>query len=145
MNRSAGFTLVEMLLSVAIIGMLVGLSIPIYQTFVQRNDLDITAQTVVNMLRRAETYARASNTDNAWSVELQSTTITLFQGTTFASRNTAYDETYSLPGSVTPSGLGEVQFTKFTGIPNTTGTVTLTSNTNDTRTITVNAKGMVDY
>jgi hypothetical protein len=97
------------------------------------------------VLRRAETYARSANGDNAWSVEIQSTAVTLFQGTNFAGRNTGFDETTTLPGSVTASGLSEVQFTKLTAVPNTTGTVTLSSNVNDTRTITVNAKGMVDY
>lgn len=145
MRRQAGFTLVEMLLSVALISIITGLSIPVYQTFVNRNDLDIATQILTASLRRAETYARAVRSDNSWSVEIQSSSITLFQGTNFAGRNTGFDETSSLPGSVTPSGLGEIQFTKFTAIPNTTGTITLTSNTSDTRTVTINAKGMVTY
>lgn len=144
-NTSGGFTLIEMLLSVTIIGMLSGMSVPVYESFVRRNDLDLAAQTIASTLRRAETYARNQNSDNAWSVEVQPTTVTLFQGTNFAGRNTNFDETYSLPASVTPSGLGEVQFAKFNAAPNTSGSVTLTSTTNDTRTVTVNAKGMVDY
>jgi len=145
MTRDGGFTLVEMLLSVVIIGMLTGLSLPVYESFVRRNDLDLAAQNLAFALRRAETYARAVNYDSPWSVEIQSSSITLFQGTAFGSRNTAYDESVSIPGSITPSGLGEVQFAKFSATPNTTGNITLTSTTNATRTITVNAKGMVDY
>lgn len=145
MNQTQGFTLLEMLLSVAIITILVGLSVPVYETFVRRNDLDLTAQNVAAILRRAQTYARAVNTDNVWGVEVQSGIITLFQGTVFASRNTIYDETLALPNTVTPSGLSEVQFSKFNATPNTTGSITLTSTTNNTRTITINAKGMVDY
>ena len=145
MRRQAGFTLMEVLLSMAIISILVGLSMPFYESFVRRNDLGLATQTVSAMLRRAETYARAANGDANWSVEVQSTSLILFQGTNFAGRNTGFDETLTLPGSVTASGLSEVQFTKLTAIPNTTGTITLTSNLSDTRTITVNAKGMVDY
>jgi len=145
MKNAAGFTLVEILLSVVIIGMLTALSVPVYESFVRRNDLDLTTQQLASILRRAETYARAVSTDTVWGVEVQSSTITLFQGTSFATRNTAYDETLSIPGSVTMSGLTEVQFAKFTALPNTTGNITLTSTTNDTRTVTVNAKGMVDY
>lgn len=140
-----GFTLLEVLISMTIIGMLTGLSLPVYESFVRRNDLDLTAQGIANMLRRAETFARAVNGDTAWSVEIQATTVTLFQGTSFAGRNSAFDETLSVPASITPGGLGEVQFTKFTAAPNVTGNITLVSTTNDTRTITVNAKGMVDY
>jgi prepilin-type N-terminal cleavage/methylation domain-containing protein len=145
MRQAAGFTLVEMLLSVVIIGMLSGLSLPVYETFVRRNDLDLAAQSLTAAIRRAETYARAVNYDNAWSVEIQPAKITLFQGTVFVSRNTAYDETISMPGSITPSGLAEVQFAKFSAAPNTTGSVTLTSSTNDVRTVTINAKGVVTY
>ena len=146
MNRgSAGFTLVEVLVSVAIMGLLSGLSLPVYESFVRRNDVDLASQNLVMFMRRAETYARAVNFDSAWSVEIQSSSVTLFRGTVFASRNTAYDETFSLPGSITPSGLSEVQFAKFSAAPNASGTVTLTSTINDTRTVTVNAKGMVDY
>lgn len=142
---AAGFTLLEVLLSVAIIGMLTGVSLPVYESFVRRNDLDLTAQSIAAMLRRAQTYARAVSSDSAWSVEIQSSAVTLFQGTSFGARNTAFDETLNVPASITPGGLGEVQFTKFSAAPNTTGNITLASTTNDTRTIIVNAKGMVDY
>lgn len=145
MRQQTGFTLIELLLAVTIIGLLAGLSVPVYETFVRRNDLDITAQAVAATLRRAEAYARSSNSDSAWSVEVQATTLTLFKGTSFASRDTNEDETYSIPGSITPSGLSEVQFAKFTALPNTTGTITLTSSSSDVRTIAINAKGMVDY
>ncbi|MGF7228744.1 MAG: pilus assembly FimT family protein [Candidatus Saccharibacteria bacterium] len=143
--HQAGFTLVELLLSVAIITILTGVSLPVYESFVRRNDLDLTTQSIAFILRRAETYARAVNRDSVWSVEIQASKVTLFQGTVFASRNTAFDETLSIPGSVTVGGLAEVQFAKMTALPNTTGSITLASTTNDTRTITVNAKGMVDY
>jgi len=142
---SQGFTLVELLLCVAIISLLAGLSIPVSESFNRNNDLDIATQLLASGLRRAEAYARASNTDNAWSVEVQSSTVTLFQGTSFGGRNTAYDEAFSLPGTITPSGTTEVQFSKFAATPNTSATITLTSTTNNTRTVTVNAKGMVDY
>jgi prepilin-type N-terminal cleavage/methylation domain-containing protein len=146
MSRSeSGFTLVEMLLSVSIIGMLVGLSAPVYESFTRRNDLDLTAQTLEATLRRAAAYARLGNGDSAWSVAIQGSTFTLFRGTDFATRNTIYDESTTIPGTITPGGLAEIEFAKFTALPNTTGNITLASTTNDTRTITINAKGVVEY
>jgi prepilin-type N-terminal cleavage/methylation domain-containing protein len=140
-----GFTIVEVLLSVVIISMLVGASLPVYESFARRNDLDLAAQNLAQTIRRAQTYARAVSGDSAWSVEVQASTITLFRGTIFASRNTIYDETITIPASIAPSGLSEIQFTKFSSAPNTTGAITLTSTTNDVRTVTVNAKGVVTY
>jgi prepilin-type N-terminal cleavage/methylation domain-containing protein len=143
-NRD-GFTLIEVLLSVSIIGMLAGISLPVYESFIRRNDLDLASQQLAATLRRAENYARSVKQDSSWSVEVQGSVVTLFQGTNFVSRNTIYDETFDIPASITPSGLSEVQFAKFTATPNTTGSITLSSTTNSTRTVTLNAKGMVDY
>lgn len=144
MRRSGGFTLLEVLLSTTIISMLVGLSVPVYETFVRNNDMDLATQNLVLTLRRAESYARSVKNDDTWGVEVQATTVTLFRGTNFAGRDTNYDESFSFPGTVTPSGLSEVQFAKFTAQPNTTGTITLTSTTTSTRTVTINAKGTID-
>lgn len=140
-----GFSLIEVLLSMAMIAVLAGVSIPVYNTFAVRNDLDINAQHAANALRRAQTYARGVQGDSVWSVRVQTSAITLFKGTNFASRDTSFDEVISLPASATATGLSEVQFAKLTGIPNTTGSITLTSNSNETRTLTVNAKGVVGY
>jgi prepilin-type N-terminal cleavage/methylation domain-containing protein len=140
-----GFTLLEVLLSVVILSMLAGLAVPVYETFMRRNDLDLTAQQLAASLRRAQTFARGTNRDSAWSVEVQPSAVTLFQGTNFASRTQAFDETFSIPASVSVGGLSEIQFAKLTAAPNTTGSITLTSTANSTRTVTVNAKGMVEY
>jgi prepilin-type N-terminal cleavage/methylation domain-containing protein len=141
----AGFSLIEMLLSIVIIGMLMAASAPLYNSLVVRNDLDIAGQQVAGALRRAQTYSKGSEQDSSWGVEIQSTAVTLFKGAIFASRNTGYDEVISLPGTVTVSGLTEVRFSKFMGAPSTTGTITLTSNANDSRSIAINAKGGVEY
>lgn len=140
-----GFTLIEVLLSVTIITMLVGLSLPVYETFVRRNDLDLTAQTLSSSIRRAATYARAVNGDSTWGIRFMSSSVTLFKGAAYATRDTAFDETIPIPASMSLTGTSEVLFAKLTGTPSVAASVTLTSSTNDTRTIALNAKGMVNY
>lgn len=142
-RNEQGFTLTEVLLSVVIIGMLVGLSLPVYASFQSRSDTAIATQNVADMLRRAQTYARGVNGDSQWGVAIQSETATLFKGASYATRDASYDETTSLSGA-TPSGLSEIVFSKLSATPTTTGTITLTK-PNNIRTITVNAKGMVSY
>lgn len=140
-----GFTLIEILLSVAIITLLVGLSLPVYESFVRRNDLDLTTQNIVSALRRAQLYARSADEDSEWGVRVTTSSLTVFKGSTFGTRNTALDEVIPIPASLSASGTTDVVFTELTGLPSTTGSYTLTSTTNDIRTVTLNAKGMVNY
>jgi prepilin-type N-terminal cleavage/methylation domain-containing protein len=140
-----GFTLIELLLSVAVITIITGMSVPIYQSFQVRNDLDIAGVTTAQSLRRAQVLSQAVDGDTSWGVEIQSGNITVFKGASYSARDTTFDEVTEVPTSITPSGLGEVVFTKFTGLPTSTGTVTLTSSANEIRTITINAKGNVEY
>jgi len=140
-----GFTLIEILLSVAIITLLVGLSLPVYESFVRRNDLDLTTQNIVSTLRRAQVYARSGDQDSDWGVRVDPSSLTLFKGATYSTRNTAFDEVVPIPASMSASGITDMVFAELSGAPSTTGSYTLTSTTNDVRTVTVNAKGMVNY
>lgn len=145
MSRESGFTLVELLLSVAIITLLAGMSVPVFATFNQRNDLDLTTFTIASMLRRAQTYARGSDLDSQWGVYVQSGSAVVFKGASYAARDSTQDETTTLPAAIIPSGTSEIVFAKLSGSPATTGAITLTNNTNDARTVSINAKGMVGY
>jgi prepilin-type N-terminal cleavage/methylation domain-containing protein len=146
MHGERGFTLLEMLLSIAIIVMIVGLSLPVYQSFQSRNDLDVATQSVADMLRRAQSYSRGVSGDSTWGVHMQNGSATLFKGSNYAGRATGFDETTTIPSTFSLSGITDVVFTKFTAAPSTTGTVTVTGvSANDTRTVTINAKGMVSY
>lgn len=144
-RKNYGFTLIEMVLSIAVIVIIAGISVPIYQSFQIRNDLDIATATIAQSLRRAAVLSQAVDGDTSWGIKIQSGNIEIFKGVSYAARDVAYDEVFSVPTSITPSGLSEIVFTKFSGLPVSTGTVTLTSNTNETRAITINTKGMVNY
>ncbi|HEX3568777.1 MAG TPA: type II secretion system protein [Candidatus Saccharimonadales bacterium] len=140
-----GFTLIEMLLSVGIIALLAGLSLPIYFSSQTRNDTASTTETIADGLRRAEIDARAVHGDVQWGVNFQSTSATLFQGTSYATRATMYDEPLTIPSDITIGYSGDIVFAKLTGLPTTTPSITITSKNNETATITINTKGMVDY
>lgn len=139
------FTLLEVMLSLAAIAVIAGISLPVYQSFQVRNDMDIAATTIAQSCRRAAVLAQASDGDTSWGVRIQSGSITLFKGANYAARDATFDEFFSMPTSITPSGLSEIVFAKFTGMPTATGTTTLTSSINENRTISINAKGMVSY
>ncbi len=143
MNK--GFTLIEVLLALSVIAIILGISAPVYQSFQVRNDLDIAATTIAQSMRRAQTLSQAVDGDSVWGVDVRSGSITVYKGTSYVARDATYDELFDLQSSITASGLSGVSFAKFTGIPQATGTITLTSNANETRTIIINAKGTVTY
>ncbi len=143
MSYNKGLTLIEILLSLAIIGLIAGFSAPVYQSFMVRNDLDIATGAVAQVLRYAQTQSQAIHGDSPWGVHIGGGNITLFKGTSYASRDTDYDEETSFPSTLSASGLTEIVFTVLTGAPQTTGTLMFTSVNGDTRIIFVTSKGVV--
>ena len=144
-NNGVGFTLLEVLLSVSAIAVIASIGIPVYQSFQNRNDLDIAATTFVHTLRRAAMLSQSVNGDMTWGAYAKSGSLTLFQGASYAARDSSFDEIFEMPATLALSGTQEYVFTKFTGLPQTTGSLTLTSVNNETRTVTINEKGMVTY
>lgn len=136
-----GYTLVELLLTVALITILATISAGFYARFINQNGQANTVDRIVGSLRKAQTYAMSGKNNSSFGVSFNSSKIYLYQGPSFAARNAAFDETFDVPGSVAVTGLTEINFTKITGAPNTAGAVFVTSN-NDTKTLTVNSLGV---
>lgn len=140
-----GFTLVEVLLSLALIALIAGISIPVFQGLQTRNDLDVAANTIAQSMKRAQVLAQAVNSNDTWGVYIQEGNVTIFKGTDYASRDMSFDEISSISSTITKSGIDEVIFSEFYGEPQTTGTITLTSINEETRELAINEKGTVNY
>lgn len=139
-----GFTLLEVLLVIALLAILSGISIPVYQSFQFKSDLDLATLDVSQSLRRAQILAQSVDGDMSWGVKTESEKITLFKGASFESRDENLDEIFNIPANVTFSGLKEVVFTKFSGLPEETGTLDIFSNNNQ-RSVIINQKGILEY
>lgn len=148
-----GFTMVELLLVVVMISILAGVSIPLYQSFQVKNDIDIGSSVIVQAFKRAQLLSQAADGDSMWGVKVQNGSIIVFKGTTYLAREENFDEFFDLSPSINISGTGNIvtsgtaenTFAKMTGIPQKTGTITLTSSTGETRNISINSKGMAEY
>ncbi|EKE15716.1 MAG: hypothetical protein ACD_11C00108G0010 [uncultured bacterium] len=144
-KNKKGFTLVEILLVIGIISLISGISIPVYQSFQTKNNLDVAVDNAVQALRRAQMLSQAVNGDSNWGVKFQSGSMVLFKGASYATRDANYDEIFDLPTTIVASNLTEIVFAKFTGFPTATGTTTLTTINNDSDQIIINEKGTLTY
>ena len=120
-----GFTLLEILLVVALMGVVAGIGAPLYQSFQERNDLSLASQTLVHTLYQAQVYARAPKGYDSWGVHIATSTITLFSGNSYDTRDTDLDEVTYIGSQIQVGGTTEHLFTTFTGLPSTAGTTTL--------------------
>lgn len=141
MNK--GFTFIELLLVISITLIIGSYSAVFFSRFISQNAVSNTQDQLTNQLRKAQLYAMMSKQNSNWGVNFSSNTITLYQGNSFATRNTAFDEVFTVNNSVTVSGLSDTNFARMTGIPNTTSSVTV-SGTGGSKTITVNSQGVVN-
>lgn len=144
LHNQRGFTLTELLLSVAIIGIISGLSMPLYSSFATRNNLALTAETTVNMLRRASLYARSGHQDSQWGVNFQPGSFVLFKGASYSARDPAFDEPFSVAGNISSDYDGDIVFNKLSGTTLQPRSIKL-SGPEGSVTMEVNAKGAVSY
>lgn len=135
-----------MLLSVAILSILAGVSLPIAMSFRNDHELSVQVQTASEALRRAQQYSISARGDTTWGVNFQSEAITVFKGASYATRDVGYDEVEQMPATISVSYIGDVVYAKLTGYPSISGVQTFTSqSTGSSQSLTLNSKGMVEY
>ena len=141
----SGFSLVELIIALAILGILGAVAVPVYSGLQVGNDLDIAATAVAQSLRRAQLLSQGVDGDAPWGVRVQAGEVILFRGASFAQRDANFDERFDLSTSLSPAGLQEVTFARLTGLPTAVGTFTMTTPNGESKIISINGKGMVAY
>lgn len=146
-----GFTIIETVLTVAVLALVVSLSTPAYRNFIVKYQLNVSARDSQQLIRTAQVLSMATRDDDQYGVHYTTGsggTIILFKGASYASRDLTYDElTYTLPNSLSLSSTisgSDVVFLKREGSTSNIGTLTLTSTDGDFRDLIVNSVGMVD-
>jgi hypothetical protein len=137
-----GFTAIELMLTLGIIAVTAGVTIPMFRQYQMNADLDTATEHLVQALRGAETLSQAGKQDSTWGVYFQDGV--LFAGDSYAERNPDLDVTFGLPPTIETSGLTEIVFSRPDGLPITPGTVYVMSIVTDAyREITIDASGVI--
>ena len=144
--KQRGFTLVEILVVVGIIGLFLGLSLVQLRSFQQVSYLENTGREVIAALRLAQSRTLASEGALQHGVHFDTTTTphqyTLFQGSSYGARDSAKDEITVLQKTIEISvislgGGDEVVFLRLTGQAGAQGTITFRKIADPTNTKTV--------
>ncbi|MDH4358869.1 MAG: type II secretion system GspH family protein [Candidatus Berkelbacteria bacterium] len=145
MLKLKSITLVEVMLAIAVLAIIMGVSAPVYGSLQRKSNVEMASSQAIQSLRRAQILAKSSKGDSNWGVKIEPGAITTYQGANFSSRNVQFDERTPIAPLTSITGLDEVNFSKFSGSPNQTGAITLTTDEVETKTININAKGTINY
>jgi Tfp pilus assembly protein FimT len=129
---------------VSLLSALAIFSTPFYISFLRRNDLSNAARAVSLAMQNAEVHSQGILLDQTWSVHVAQGAVTVYLGTNYASRDSVWDITTTLNPTISVAGPQDISFSRGTGLPSAAQSITLTNLSKETRTITLNAKGLVD-
>ncbi len=118
-----GFTIIETLMVMGVMGVVSAIVAPLYHQYQLQNDLSVATEQVSQGLSRARLLAQTAQGDSGWGFFVPSGT--LYKGTSYATRDVSSDEVYPMPSNIAMNGLYEVAYSKYTGAPSATGSITL--------------------
>lgn len=144
--KTKGFTLVELMIVIGITTILTGVSSVVYGNLQKSTQLnDISAQISQN-LRLAREQSLAGLNDKSHGVKFNSNQYILYQGDNYTGRSVAYDRSFSVSSALTitadVSGQ-EVNFSRGTGLPSATGTITIAHSIGGAKSVIINSDGII--
>jgi len=136
------FTLIELLLVIAIITIITGYSAPFLSTFLRRNSWHTTVDRVASEINKAQSYAmdgKSVSGNTIWGVCVTGNVFRMFNG---SCETPNLKEDFDIAYGVNISGLTSITFSNSRGEPSSPTTI-LVSTTLGSNTISINAAGMV--
>lgn len=150
-STKKGFTIIELMLVIVLIGISVGLSISYYRTSQIRADINSQAANIVHYLRLAQSGAVSGLGDSDYGVHFENSSYTTFKGSSY-NPNSSSNFEIEIPATMTLNNIilngagSDVIFTRPNGETNSFGTLELSSaEINKSFTITITSAGTINY
>ena len=143
-KENFGFSIMEIIIVLGIFAIFFAMSSSVYTSFKSSSNLKIATGSLVEALRFAKTNSQVAKDDSKWGVKLILSSLIIFKGNDYSSRDQSLDQSLNFPVGVTSNGLDEVVFEKMTGFTTNTGDIFLLNNYGEQK-ITLNSYGIIDY
>lgn len=147
----SGFSVVELLTAVGIIGILVAILVVNYRTTSQSTDLDTTTQRLIGALDRARSRTLGSKNDTTFGVHLEGSQYVEFEGTTYNPADPdnvihTFGSDFEIANIALTGAVTDVVFDRLTGRTGHSGTfdVRLTATPTTLKTVRILPLGQVD-
>ena len=120
MNSLKALTFIEVILVLAIILTIGTMAASFSGNFFFSKNVSNFYEMFRSDIRQAQLYSMEGRGGSEWGVALRGRSLILFRGSSYASRESAFDEIISIPGIVALSGFDEVVMERGTGRVNGT-------------------------
>lgn len=142
-RSQTGFTLVEIILTLTILGIILGATAPVAWSFFQRVELSSEVRNNLAYFKLARSYALSNRNKNPHGVLIATTSSVIFEGHSYAARIVSKDITF--PRSRIVGATSTIYEIIFTPLSATTTPTTITLfNSYGSTTITINSEGKIE-
>lgn len=135
----------ELILVIAGAAIAAGLIIPVTISFYNNQQVTEMANSLKSGLRRARTLAITQRNDSAYGVKIQSDNFVLFQGASYATRNTSTEQVFEIPSTLSVvSSPDEFVFSKLYGTSTASSTIVISGLSSRSVTLSVVSSGKIE-
>jgi len=138
--------MIELLIVIGITMLLAGVSSVVYGNLQTSTQLNETASQVAQNLRLVKEQSISGFNNTAHGIKFETSRYTLYQGDSYATRDSSYDRIYSFASALNVSTTlinNEINFSKGVGVFNATGTVIIDHLAGGTKIIFIDDNGMI--
>lgn len=140
--RSGGVTLIEIIVVIAIAGILLGAGIPLTWDFYIQSELRAERSNAVAYLRAARTRGVSNKGETAHGVAVTADNFVIFEGPSYASRNVSRDQLFPRSPGIVATGTTEIVFAQLSG--RTASSTLLLVSSSGGAAVRVNSEGLVE-